>query len=303
MKPEILLLQPQSKALEASLDALYAVHRLFAAPDPDAMLAELGGRVQVAVTSGSFGVPDDLWTRLPALELVAVHGVGLDKVDLDLAKAAGVEIRTTPDVLTDDVADLALGLWLSLMRRMVPADRHVRDGGWREGRALPLAFRASGRRVGVLGLGQIGQAIATRAQPFAAEVRYHSRSPVADAPYAYERSVLALAGWCDVLFVAASGGAGVLVDDTVLEALGPEGVLINIARGAVVDEPALVAALTSGRIAGAGLDVFVDEPNVPQALLAADNVVLQPHRGSATVEARAAMAALVLQAVAEHFRR
>ena len=301
MKPEILLLQPQSKSLEARLDALYAVHRLATAQDPEALLDAVAARIRVAVTSGAFGVPDALWARLPALELVAVHGVGLDKVDLSAAKAAGVEIKTTPGVLTDDVADLAIGLWLSLMRRMVQADTYVRAGGWREGRPLPLAVRASGRKVGVLGLGQIGQAIAARAQPFAAELRYHSRTPVADAPYAYEASVLDLARWSDVLFVAVSGGAGTLIDAKVLDALGPDGVLINIARGAVVDEPALVAALTAGRIAGAGLDVFADEPNAPEALLTADNVVLQPHRGSATVEARAAMADLVLEAVADHF--
>jgi lactate dehydrogenase-like 2-hydroxyacid dehydrogenase len=301
MKPDLLLTQPMSAQLELGLEHAYSVHRL--GVDPDAALAEIGPRIRAVVTGGQIGLPAALWDRLPGLEIIAVHGVGLDAVDLDRAKAAGVTVTTTPDVLTEDVADLAIGLWLSLSRRMMTADRYVRDGRWPGHAPLPLSTRASGRRIGILGLGQIGQAIADRAAPFAAEIAYHSRRPVEGAPYAYADSALALAARSDVLFVATAGGADsrALVDGAVLEALGQDGLLINIARGSVVDEAALVAALEAGTLGGAGLDVFADEPKVPAALLVRDDVVLQPHRGSATAEARAAMARLVLENLAAHF--
>ncbi|MBI1686369.1 2-hydroxyacid dehydrogenase [Caulobacter hibisci] len=301
MKPDILQLKPLSPQLEAGLDAHYAVHRPYRAADPDALIAQVGPKARGLVTGGDLGVPAALWDQLPALEIVAVHGVGLDKVDLDLAAARGVAVTTTPGVLTEDVAELAIGLWLSLSRRMVTADHYVREGRWPKAERLPLARRAAGRTVGILGLGQIGQAIATMAGPFAASIAYHSRRPVEGVPYAYHASLLDLARAVDVLFLATPGAGAPLVDAAVLEALGPDGLLINVARGSVVDEAALVAALADGTIAGAGLDVFEDEPHVPPALLAMDNVVLQPHRGSATAEARAAMAALVLEKLAEHF--
>lgn len=303
MKPDILQLKALSPQLEAGLEAQYAVHRPYRAPDPEALVAQVAPKVRGLVTGGDLGVPDALWDRLPALEIVAVHGVGLDKVDLPRAAARGVAVTTTPGVLTQDVAELAIGLWLSLSRRMVSADRYVREGRWPRAERLPLARRASGRAVGILGLGQIGRAIANMAAPFAASIAYHSRRPVDGVPFAYHASPLDLAAAVDVLFLVTPGDAGPLVDAAVLEALGPDGLLINVARGSVVDEAALVAALANGTIAGAGLDVFEDEPNVPQALLAMDNVVLQPHRGSATEEARSAMAALVLENLERHFGR
>jgi lactate dehydrogenase-like 2-hydroxyacid dehydrogenase len=303
MAVDLLLLQSFSESLEAALGARYVIHRLHQAADPEALLATVGPTVRGIVTSGGTGVPADLWARLPALEIVAVNGVGLDAVDLDIAAARGVTVTTTPGVLTDDVADLAIGLWLALSRRMLVSDRFVRAGLWTPGTNPPLAPRASGRRMGVLGLGQIGRAIAARAAPFAAQVAYHSRRPVDDAPYAYAASPVELARDVEVLFVATAGGVGTqaLVDAAVLEALGPRGLLINVSRGSVVDEAALIAALEAGVIAGAGLDVFVDEPKVPAALLGHDDVVLQPHRGSATIEARGAMADLVLASLAAHF--
>ncbi|KQY35397.1 hypothetical protein ASD38_02205 [Caulobacter sp. Root487D2Y] len=303
MTIDLLQLQSFSQDLEAALDARYRVHRPHRAVDPEALVAAVGPRVRGIVTSGGTGVPAALWSRLPALEIVAVNGVGLDAVDLDIAAARGVSVTTTPGVLTDDVADLAVGLWLALARRMLVGDRFVRAGRWEPGTAPPLVPRASGKRVGVLGLGQIGRAIAARVAPFAAQVVYHSRRPVDDAPYAYAASPLDLAREVEVLFVATAGGAGTrtLVDAAVLEALGPRGLLINVSRGSVVDETALIAALEAGVVAGAGLDVFADEPNVPAALLDRDDVVLQPHCGSATVEARAAMADLVLASLAAHF--
>jgi lactate dehydrogenase-like 2-hydroxyacid dehydrogenase len=303
MTVDLLQLQSFSRTLEAALDARYAVHRLHDAVDPDALLATVGSKVRGIVTGGGTGVPAALWDRLPALEIVAVNGVGLDAVDLDVAAARGVSVTTTPGVLTEDVADLAVGLWLALSRRMMVSDRFVRESRWTPDANPPLTPRASGRRMGLLGLGQIGRAIAARIAPFAAEVAYHSRRPVDGVPYAYAASPLDLARDVDVLFVATTGGTATqaLVDVAVLEALGPEGLLINVARGSVVDEAALVAALEAGTIAGAGLDVFVDEPNVPVALLDRDDVVLQPHRGSATVEARTAMADLVLANLTAHF--
>ncbi|PVM89979.1 dihydrofolate reductase [Caulobacter radicis] len=303
MKPDVLQLKALSPQLEAGLEAAYTVHRPYRAADPDALIGEVAGKVRAVVTGGDLGVPAELWDRLPALEIVAVHGVGLDKVDLDLAAARGITVTTTPGVLTQDVAELAIGLWLSLSRRMVSADRYVREGRWPKAERLALARRATGRTVGILGLGQIGRAIADMAAPFAGRIAYHSRRPVQGVPYAYHASPLELARAVDVLFLVTPGDAGPLVDADVLAALGPDGLLINVARGSVVDEAALVAALTNGTIAGAGLDVFEDEPNVPQALLAMDNVVLQPHRGSATEEARAAMAALVLENLGRHFGR
>jgi lactate dehydrogenase-like 2-hydroxyacid dehydrogenase len=303
MKPDLLLTQPMSAALEQALDAAYAVHRLNRQTDPDALLVQVGAKIRAVVTGGQTGLPSALWDRLPALEIIAVHGVGVDAIDLDRARASGVTVATTPDVLTEDVADLAIGLWLSLSRRMMVADRYVRAGAWPAGQPIALSTRVSGRRVGVLGLGQIGQAIAARAEPFAASITYHGRGPVGGSPYAYADSPAALAQACEVLFVAVAGGASTrgLVDRAVLEALGPDGLLINVARGSVVDETALVAALESGAIAGAGLDVLADEPRVPSALMARDDVVLQPHQGSATVEGRARMADLVLENLASCF--
>lgn len=301
MKPDVLQLKALSPQLEAGLEAAYTVHRPYRAADPDALIGEVAGKVRAVVTGGDLGVPADLWDRLSALEIVAVHGVGLDKVDLDIAAARGVIVTTTPGVLTQDVAELAIGLWLSLSRRMVSADRYVREGRWPRGERLPLARRATGRTVGILGLGQIGRAIADMAAPFAGQIAYHSRRPVEGVPYAYHASPLDLARAVDVLFLVTPGDAGPLVDAAVLKALGPDGLLVNVARGSVVDEAALVAALADGTIAGAGLDVFEDEPNAPAALLAMDNVVLQPHRGSATEEARSAMAVLVLENLERHF--
>lgn len=303
MKPDVLQLKALSPQLEAGLEATYTVHRPYRTADPDALIGEVAGKVRAVVTGGDLGVPAELWDRLRALEIVAVHGVGLDKVDLDVAAARGVSVTTTPGVLTQDVAELAIGLWLSLSRRMVTADRYVREGRWPKAERLPLARRASGRKVGILGLGQIGKTIASMAEPFGGGIAYHNRRPVDDVSYAYHASPLELAQAVDVLFLVTPGGAGTppLVDAAVLKALGPDGLLINVARGSVVDEAALVAALADGTIAGAGLDVFEDEPNMPEALWSMDNVVLQPHRGSATEEARSAMAALVLENLGRHF--
>ncbi|QTC90653.1 2-hydroxyacid dehydrogenase [Brevundimonas goettingensis] len=255
-----------------------------------------GAPIVGLVASGGTAVPNSLIDALSDLKIIAVHGVGYDRVDVAHARSRGVVVTNTPDVLSADVADLALALTLSTLRRLPAAERWLRAGDWAAGGKFPLARSATGLRYGVLGLGRIGREIARRLEPFAGELAYHSRKPVADVAWRHAPDPVALAASVDVLIVAVPGGPATkgLVDARVLEALGPDGVLINIARGEVVDEEALIAALAEGRLGGAGLDVFAREPNVPQALLDSDRCVLAPHIGSATVEARTAMAALMI---------
>jgi lactate dehydrogenase-like 2-hydroxyacid dehydrogenase len=292
----------QAPALQQALEAGYEVHRLDLAPDPGALLARVGAGIRAVVTTGAGGVANAIVDALPALELIAIRGVGTDRVDLDHARRRGLRVTTTPDVLTEDVADLAMALLLAVSRRICVGDAFVRAGRWPT-QALPLARRVSGKRAGILGLGHIGQAIARRAAGFGMAVAYTGRGPRPGAPYPFVAGLAELAGASDVLFVAAAGSADTrgMVDAAVLEALGPDGILVNIARGSIVDEDTLVAALRDGRIAGAGLDVFQHEPRVPEALLALDNVVLQPHMGSATAECRLDMGNLVLANLEAHF--
>lgn len=258
----------------------------------------------VAAMAGGNGIDAATMDAAPDLKMIALTVVGYDRTDVAYARAKGISITNTPDVLTDDVADLAIGLMIAVARRLPAQDAYVREGHWEREGAPPLARRASGRRIGVLGLGRIGQAIATRARPFAVEVGYFSRHPRAEGrDYHYAESPLALAEWADVMIVSVAGGAETagLVDRAVIEALGPEGTLINIARGSVVDEPAMVAALVEGRLGFAGLDVFAHEPHVPEALTKLPNVVLVPHQGSATRETRRAMGQLALDNLAAFF--
>ncbi len=259
-------------------------------------LGEHGGDVTVVVTSGRFGVDRALMDRLPALRAIISFGVGHDRIDVAAAAERGVVVSNTPDVLTDCVADAAVGLAIDTMRQLTAADRFVRRGAWAATGDYPLTRRVSGTHVGILGLGRIGQAVATRFEGFGCPISYHSRRPVAGSPYSYAPTAVALAQAVDLLVVTTSGGrdATHLVDRTVLEALGPDGFLVNVARGWVVDEDALVDLLVSGRLAGAGLDVVTHEPQVPDALLELDTVVLAPHLGSGTVETRAAMVDLTL---------
>jgi lactate dehydrogenase-like 2-hydroxyacid dehydrogenase len=289
-QPDLYLLSGVSPALEAALGERFTLHR----QDPPATTRAIVG-------GGSSVVDTALLDRLPALEIVAIHGVGHDGIDLAETRARGIAVTTTPDVLTDDVADLAIGLMLAVQRRIVANDRAVRDGGWQ----VALARRASGRRIGIFGLGRIGKAIARRAASFASELHYTARFAKPDFAGVFHADIASLAAACDVLIVAAPGGDAThhIVDAGVLAALGKDGILVNIARGSLVDEPALVTALRVGTIAGAGLDVFADEPAVPDALKAMGQVVLSPHQGSATVDGRAAMAALVVANLDAHFAR
>jgi len=296
-KPQLLLLTPLPTWF---LEALAQRFEVRGPLDDESLMAFCrahGAAVTAAVTTGSHGAASAVLDALPALEILSAYGVGVDQIDLQHAGARGLVVTNTPDVLTDDVADLAIALALAVCRRVAVNDKFVREGRWEAGERVPLGRKLSGSRVGILGLGRIGAAIAKRFEGFSDQIRYHSRRPVADAPYPYEASAEALAAASDVLVVATSGGpeARRLVDRAVLQALGPNGVLINISRGAVVDQEALVEALVGGKLGGAGLDVFTDEPNTPRELWNLDNVVLQPHQGSATEETRRAMGERVLR--------
>jgi hydroxypyruvate reductase len=268
-------------------DALRAHYKIVDAPSPE---------VAAAITSSRFGLTREQMDAMPSLRAIVHFGVGYETTDVDYARSRGIVVSNTPDVLTDCVADLAVGGLIDVLRRMSAAQRFLRRGDWLDGQ-FPLATKVTGRRVGILGLGRIGRAIAHRLEAFDAQLSYHSRHRVPDVPYPYAESPAALAAQVEVLVVATSGGPATagLVSREVLAALGPSGYLVNIARGSVVDEPALVDALTAGTIAGAALDVFADEPHVPPALLDLDNVVLLPHIASATVETREAMGELAFR--------
>jgi len=285
--PDLLLVSNIPAPLRTALAERFTLHE--GAPVPG---------IRAVVGGGMARIDAALLGQLPELEIVAIHGIGHDGIDLEALRRHGVRLTLTPDVLTEDVADLAIALMLAVLRRVAANDALVRGGGW----AAPLGRRASGRRIGIFGLGRIGHAIAERAAPFAGELLYTARSekPV---PWRFVPDIAALAEASDVLILAAPGGADTehIVDAGILDRLGPGGVLVNIARGSLVDEDALVAALAEGRIAGAGLDVFAEEPQVPDALKAMPQVVLAPHQGSATEEGRAEMRDLVLANLDAHF--
>jgi hydroxypyruvate reductase len=275
-------------SLEAALEQRYDLVPLWQQADPKAFLKEHGGGITALVTSAALGADDALLASLPDLQMIASFGVGYDQLPTDTIRQRGLKA-------SDCVADIAMGLLIDVSRGIAAADRFVRRGDWLKAR-FPLATKVSGKRLGVLGMGRIGRTIAKRASGFDMEIRYTNRNPLKDAPWAYEPSLTKLAEWADFLVIAAAGGAETrgLVGADVLKALGPEGFLINVARGTVVDEDALTEALVNKRIAGAGLDVFVDEPKAPPKLFGLDNVVMLPHVASATNETRQAMADSVL---------
>jgi lactate dehydrogenase-like 2-hydroxyacid dehydrogenase len=275
--------------VEEGLAAAFRVHRLWEAGDRDAWLAAHGGTVRGLACGAA------LFDRLPALAIVSNFGVGYDNVDVAAARERGIMVTNTPGVLTDEVADTTLGLLIAAVRRLPQAERHLRSGAWRE-RPFPLTATLRGRRVGIVGLGRIGRAIATRCEAFGLAVAYHGRRRQADVAYPYHASVVELARAVDVLFVATPGGESTrrIVDAEVLRALGPDGVFVNVARGSVVDEDALVAALRDRTILAAGLDVYENEPDVRADLLGFDNAVLLPHVASGSQHTRDAMGQLVV---------
>ena len=302
MKPEILVTGPMYPPTLEKLDAAYTTHKLFKASDRAAMLAEVGDRITAVASSNSGGIDAATISRLPKLKVISHFGVGYDTVDVAAAKARGVTVTNTPDVLTEEVADLAMGLLYATVRRIPQGDRYVREGKWLKG-AMALTESLQGKTLGIVGMGRIGQAIAKRAEASNMKIAYQGPRRKADLAYAYHADPVALAKATGMLMVACPGGEATrgLVSRAVIEALGPKGFIVNIARGSVIDEPALLEALQANRIAGAGLDVFADEPRVPEAFFALDNVVLQPHVASATHQTRAAMGQLVIDNLAAHF--
>ncbi len=284
-----------SPDLDARLQAMAGAHPLWKEADPQAFLAAHGGEFEAMVAHVRFGCSAELMAALPRLRAICSFGAGYDKIDMEAARARGIQVATTPGANSGCVADLAMGLLIDAARGISVGDRFVRAGGWAAGGQRPVMTRVHGKTLGLLGFGGIGQAIARRAAGFDMPVRYTTRRPVAGAEAQHEPDLKALAAWADFLVVACSGGPSTrhLVSAEVLAALGPQGILVNIARGSVVDEAALVSALAEGRLGGAGLDVFENEPHVPAELLALDSVVVLSHIGGFTRETRSDMEQMV----------
>ena len=276
--------------LMSGLQEKYVVHEREHIRDPQVL-----GRVKALVGGGESKIDAGYMALFPALQMISVCGVGYDGIDVAAAKKRGIMVTHTPDVLNDDVADLALGLLLAVARKIPAADKFTRNADWLDG-PFQLTRKLTGAKLGMVGMGRIGQAIAKRAAAFDMDIAYTSRNPRTDVSYRYVATPTALAAEVDFLVIITPGGAGTknLINADVLKALGPQGFLVNVARGSVVDQAALIEALQKKMIAGAGLDVFVDEPNVPAELRKLDNVVLTPHIASGTVETRKAMSALAL---------
>lgn len=292
---DLLLLKPMQPSVMAALAASFTLHRADTAPDLDAFYRAIGPRIRAMATGAQAPVDGALIARLPNLEIIASFGVGYDTIDVAAARARGIVVTNTPDVLSDEVADLAVGLLLATVREIPQADRYLRAGLWPT-RPYPLTATLRGRTVGILGLGRIGRAIARRLEGFGVGIAYHGRRRQADVAYTFHPTLLEMAQAADILMVVAPGGPETtgIVDAAILAALGPDGIVVNVARGSLIDEPALIATLAAGTIHGAGLDVFAREPLVPDALLALDRVVVLPHVGSGSVHTREVMGQLVV---------
>ncbi len=292
MPNHVLVTERIVKSCEPELERHFILHRLYDAPDREALISEVAPLI-TAIAGGS--VDEALMDRLPNLGMISNFGVGYDSVDTAAARRRGIRVTNTPNVLNDAMAEITMGLMVSLARNILAADRYVREGKWRSG-PFPLQAELTGKTAGIVGLGRIGAEIARRCQAMKMRVVYHSRTRKPHSPYVYNASLEDMARNVDWLIVITTGGASThnLIDARILDALGPKGYLVNMARGSVVDEPALIDALVNKRIAGAALDVFANEPDVPEVLLGLDNVVLSPHMGSATQQTRDAMGALVV---------
>ncbi|HEX7040294.1 MAG TPA: 2-hydroxyacid dehydrogenase [Trueperaceae bacterium] len=296
-KVDVLLPEAIHPSTRARLESLFELHLLNEASDPEELLGRVGPRIRAVARGGQAAIDRRLMERLPALEIVAVFGVGYDGIDLAYARERGIVVTNTPDVLSEEVADLTIGLLIMTLRELARAERYVRAGDWaRLGKFPPTRGSLRGRKAGILGLGRIGRAIARRLEAMGVPVAYHNRRRVPDAPYEYVASAVELAAAVDTLIAVLPGGAATdeLVDAAVLRALGPEGVFVNVGRGSTVDEDALIAALRDGTIMAAGLDVFRNEPHVDPRFLGLDNVVLLPHVGSASLPTHDAMGELLV---------
>ncbi|MBO0903313.1 2-hydroxyacid dehydrogenase [Jiella sonneratiae] len=303
-KPDLLQVCPYAEPVTAALEKEFTLHRYFEAKDKPALLESLAPTTRFVATGGHHGASREMIAALPKLELIASFGVGYDAVDVEAAKEHGVAVTNTPDVLNDCVAEVTLGLMLALAHRLPQADRYVRQGRWEAEGPFALTDELTGSRVGILGLGRIGKAIARLAQAFHMEVVYHGRTRQEHVPFPHYPDLAEMAAAVDWLVVIAPGSAETkgLVDRAVLTALGPKGKLVNVARGSLVDEPAMIELLETGGLGGAALDVFAEEPKVPERLRALENVVLLPHQGSATHKTRAAMGRLVVRNLVAHLR-
>jgi len=302
MKPELVFTGKGHAGTQATLAAEFTVHKLYEAPDRDAFLKNLKDKVRGIASFGHLPVDGKLMDALPKLEIIANFGVGVDQINLDDAKKRKIIVTNTPDVLNECVADTAIALVLCTLRKLPQSDAYLRAGTWAAKGPYPLATSLGGKTLGILGLGRIGEAIAKRAMAMGMKIRYHNRRKK-DVPHPYDPDPVALAKNSDVLMIVTPGGAETknLVGAKVLDALGPEGYVCNIARGSVIDEPVLLRYLQEKKIAGAGLDVFADEPRVPPEFFTLDNAVLFPHVGSATVETRKAMGDLQIENLRRHF--
>jgi hydroxypyruvate reductase len=300
-KPEVLLPRPIYQPAMDELAQAFVLRKMWQAPDPTRMLAEVGPRIRALVVQGSIGFTGELVAALPGLEIIALFGSN-KTLDLAPARERGIPVTNTPDSISEAVADLAMGLIIASMRRICECDRYVRTGTWPT-TVPPVGREVRGKVCGVVGLGAIGRGVARRAEACGMTVRYQGPRRKADVAYPYHEDVLSLAHESDCLVVTCPSTPQTrnLIDARVLEALGAEGFLINVARGAIVDEEALIAALAEKRIAGAGLDVYRDEPQVPAALRALDNVVLTPHVGSTTFEVREERKRKLLANLRAHF--
>ena len=301
-KRDILVMHWLRPVAMTQLEAAYTLHRYDEAQDKEALLAEVGPRCVGIATNGHAALTEDHLAHLPKVEIVACSSAGFESIDADALRARGIAFTNTSAALLDDVADTALMLMLAARRQLVRAHAYVASGDWGRKGMYPLMSATRGKKVGIVGLGQIGQAIARRFEPLGLEIGYTSRSPKT-VSHRYFPALLDLADWADILVVVVPGGPETdgMIDRAVLEALGAKGTLVNVARGSVVDEPALLEALATGKLGSAGLDVFRNEPHVDASLTALPNVTLYPHHASGTEETRDAMAQLVVDNLAAHF--
>ena len=297
MSQTLLLMGPLFEATMTELESTFNVERYWEASDKTALLKSLANKCTGIVTDGGSGVSNEILKQLPNAKVVSVFGVGVDAIDLDFCRAQGISVGNTPDVLSDDVADLAVALALATCRQLVTGDQYARDGQWPVHGAMPLTTRMKGKSAGIYGMGSIGSCLAKRLNAFDMPVSYCNRNQKAGSPYNFVATLEQLASESDFLFITAAATKGTIgsVNRSILDALGPRGYLINVSRGTLVDEPALVEYLTNKKIAGAGLDVFQSEPDIPAALFGLNNVVLQPHNASGTYETRQAMGDLMLE--------
>lgn len=302
-KPSVLIIGALAPKVMQALEEAYVTHRYWEASDKKKLLEEVAETVTGIATTGHYGADAAMIQALPKLEIISCYGVGVDAIDLEAAKQAGVIVTNTPDVLTDDVANLAVLLTLACSRDFVQCHDYARRGDWEVKGEYKLTKSVRGAKTGIIGLGRIGLDIAEKLAAFGMDICWHGPRPKPEAPYPYVEDLIQMARDCAYLVVACPGGAAThhIVNADVLAALGPEGTLINISRGSCVDETALITAVQEGTLGAAGLDVFEDEPRIPEALRQSDRVTLQPHLGSATVDTRGAMGALVVENLALYY--